>query len=111
MSFADSKEGHLGIVYQAGNWVYVGSITDRAYNMLGDQTFHGRTLYSRYGTQSLDWLRDNVDRSVKMVMNPPKHKYLYPLDKAMRRQIEPLTKPYPKRADEVQDGGTQTLQV
>ena len=27
----------------------------------------------------------------------PKHKYLYPLDRAMRRQITPLAKPYPKR--------------
>ena len=27
----------------------------------------------------------------------PKHKYLFPLDDAMRKQIEPLRKPYPKR--------------
>ena len=26
-----------------------------------------------------------------------KHRYLYPLDRAMRKQIEPLRKPYPKR--------------
>jgi hypothetical protein len=32
-----------------------------------------------------------------------KHRYLYPLDDAMRKQIAPLSKPYPKRqhADEV----------
>ena len=29
---------------------------------------------------------------------PAKHRYLYPLDAAMRAQIEPLRKPYPKRA-------------
>ena len=28
---------------------------------------------------------------------PPKHRYLMPLDDAMRAQIEPLRKPYPKR--------------
>ena len=27
----------------------------------------------------------------------PKYKYIYPLDDAMRAQIEPLAKPYPKR--------------
>lgn len=27
-----------------------------------------------------------------------RHKYLYPLDAAMREQIAPLSKPYPKRA-------------
>jgi hypothetical protein len=29
-----------------------------------------------------------------------KHKYLMPLDEAMRAQIAPLAKPYPKRAKE-----------
>lgn len=24
LSFADSRQGHLGIIYQAGNWVYTG---------------------------------------------------------------------------------------
>ena len=30
-----------------------------------------------------------------------KHKYLYPLDAAMRAQIAPLAQPYPKRATSI----------
>jgi hypothetical protein len=31
----------------------------------------------------------------------PKHKYALPLDAAMREQIAPLAKPYPKRAESI----------
>ncbi len=54
------------------------------------------------------------------VDRPGKHRYLMPLDDAMRAQIAPLAKPYPKRAKD-QDaehpsalGGespTRTLQI
>ena len=39
-----------------------------------------------------------------------KHKYLMPLDDEMRKQIEPLRKPYPKRVRSV-DSDTATVQV
>jgi len=32
-----------------------------------------------------------------------KHTYLYPLDDAMRKQILPLSKPYPKRAGSIEN--------
>lgn len=32
-----------------------------------------------------------------LVIVSGKHKYLYPLDKAMRKQIAPLAQPYPKK--------------
>lgn len=99
VSFADSKRGHLGVIYQALNWIYVASIVDRVYYKLDQQCLHGRSIYAKYGTQSLQWLRDNIDINAEMITQPPKHKYLYPLDRKMRRQIEPLRKPYPKHAD------------
>lgn len=34
---------------------------------------------------------------LKRTAGTPKLKYLYPLDRAMRKQIAPLAKPYPKR--------------
>jgi hypothetical protein len=36
-----------------------------------------------------------------------KHRYLYPLDDAMRKQIEPLRKPYPKRGTGETDNAAQ----
>jgi hypothetical protein len=38
------------------------------------------------------------------VETPGKHKYLMPLDDAMRAQIKPLRKPYPKRAKQASAG-------
>ena len=65
---------------------------------------HPRSLHHRYGVggQSIPWLRAHVDPNAERVETARKHKYLYPLDDDMRRQIEPLRKPYPKRehADE-----------
>lgn len=97
ISYADTNQGHLGIIYQASNWIYTGEISDRAYYMLGQNLIHGKTVYSKYGTQAIEWLRQNVDPGARMEYTPPKHKYLYPLDRAMRKQIAPLAKPYPKR--------------
>jgi hypothetical protein len=41
---------------------------------------------------------------------PGKHRYLYPLDKRMRRQLTPLAKPYPKRAPEASVGDASPVQ-
>ena len=41
----------------------------------------------------------NYDRKKAIKVDATdKHKYLMPLDEAMKRKIEPLRKPYPKRA-------------
>ena len=44
---------------------------------------------------------------VKKVKGTSKHRYLMPLDAAMREQIAPLAKPYPKRTTRTkeQDAG------
>jgi hypothetical protein len=38
-----------------------------------------------------------VDPNYKIIKGSSKHRYLMPLDDAMRKQIAPLAKPYPKR--------------
>ena len=38
-----------------------------------------------------------IPREAVKIRTPGKHRYLYPLDDEMRKQIEPLRKPYPKR--------------
>lgn len=99
VSFADSREGHHGGIYQAGGWVYVGAFSHHVYRVHGKEV-HPKTLHSRYGKggQSVPWLRANVDPKACRVATPPKHKYLMPLDDEMRAKIAPLAKPYPKRA-------------
>lgn len=98
VSFSDTGQGHHGGIYQATNWLYVGSEGYHAYRVRGE-VVHPRTLYDRYGVggQSIPWLHKNVDPKAERIETEAKHKYLYPLDRAMRKQIEPLAKPYPKR--------------
>ena len=89
VSYADPEQSHVGIVYQAMNWFYDGKSKPQAAVIVGGKVMHKKTAQGRYGT-----IKGLVSSGVTF-----KHKYLYPLDKAMRRQIEPLAKPYPKRAD------------
>lgn len=96
VSFADEKAGHHGGIYQAGNWIYTGPMVQSQVKVNRVLT-HKRTVSLRYGTASVPWLRENVDSNASWVEMPPKHKYVYPLDKDLRAQITALAQPYPKR--------------
>ena len=95
VSFADSEQGHNGGIYQAGNWIYIGSSQV-------EQRFIGGK-----------WRNDVPANRMKLAnvikrLAPPKYKYLYPLDDEMRKQIEPLRKPYPKRGRGETDSAPQS---
>jgi hypothetical protein len=88
ISYADEQaQGHVGGVYQAMNWTYTGTSQAQRELRLAGQVVHKRTGNARYGTIV------GIPKSDILW----KHKYLYPLDDDMRRQIEPLRRPYPKR--------------
>ena len=105
VSFADQAQGHVGGIYQAGGWLYVGGAETHAYIIHGEAV-HSKTLHSRYGIggQSIPWLRKHVDQNARRVISGFKHRYLYPLDHDMRQQLLPLSKPYPKRAKQAMTG-------
>jgi len=94
ISFADPNQKHLGKIYQAGNWIYTGQ-TDSS----PEWFFRGRWMHTRQigslGYSTKDW---NSDRKR---MRLGKFRYLYPLTKQMRKQIESLAKPYPKKLCDV----------
>lgn len=101
VSFADSGQGHLGTIYQAGGWLYLGASL-QSYIKVRGEVVHPRTLYDRYGRggQSIAWLRQHVDPRAERIEMPPKLKYVMPLDRKLRRQFEAVALPYPKNADE-----------
>jgi hypothetical protein len=107
VSFADPQHGHHGGIYQAGNWVYLGqaNVWSGRWLMVNGRVRHPKSIYANYGTRSVAWLRANVDPEARRVDLPPKHKYALPLDAEMRRQLEPLRKPYPKRAGTIDSDG------
>jgi len=90
ISYADPEQNHYGGIYQAMGWAYVG--TSRPQSSV--QGMHKRTATSKYGTT----------RGLPRTHVTSKHKYAMPLDAEMRAQIEPLRKPYPKRAGSAGSG-------
>jgi hypothetical protein len=100
VSYAAADQGHVGTIYQAGNWVYVGTVR-------GGDSFivNGRKMLNRAVDAS------GINKAgLKKIDGTTRHKYLMPLDDEMRKQIEPLRKPYPKRVRSV-DSDTATVQV
>ncbi len=96
VSYSDPHEGHHGGIYQAGNWIYVGQKPERAnIFLIHGRDFHTRYIGSKWGKNNIEFIRENMDSNAERVRKPGLHKYLYPLDRGMRRKLEPLRKPYP----------------
>ena len=85
VSYADVDQGHEGIIYKAGNWIYEGLLN--AGNMgafiVNKKKMHPKSVHSKWGTgsQNLNWLQKNIDPNAKKFITKGKHKFLYPLDK------------------------------
>lgn len=95
VSFADPKQGHVGGIYQAGNWIYSGTSNDANYFKVKGKVTHPKTI-AAHGIQSIEWVRKYMDPNAELVPMPGKHRYLYPLDKQIRRRVLQLSLPYPK---------------
>lgn len=115
VSFADASKGHHGGIYQATNWIYNGMSESAEEYLYKGKKWHGRAFRKSYGSH-LGFL----DKGLKIVAGAKKHRYLMPLDKEIKEQIKPLSKPYPKRVtkaisgDQLESGGavpTYTLQT
>ena len=101
VSYADPEQGHYGGIYQGGNWAFIGTggSTEAFYDAKGNR-IHTRTAatngHKKQFGRNVASRKGLITRRAKLL---PKLKYLMPLDEAMRRQILPLSKPYPKRAE------------
>lgn len=92
VSFADPAEGHVGRIYQAGNWIYTGESAAARMLVQGKRKLH-RRAYT--GVNFSVNPRVKVPLGASWVTVPGKHRYFMPLDKRMRRQLESLRLPYP----------------
>lgn len=88
VSFADPAQGHHGGIYQAGNWIYTGMSSPVVEYRIGGRWRHTRGAY---------WHPDRATAERRTM--PGKHRYLFPLDRAMRRRILPDASPYPRRGE------------
>lgn len=110
VSYADPGQGHIGSVYQGGNWIFSGrSSPDCAYVDGNGKRWHSRSVSeSGYKTRLGKKTKAPSPVGMSKVELLPKYRYLYPLDPAMRAQIAPLAKPYPKRGTGETDNAPQT---
>src|SRR5262249_21966059 len=97
VSYADLNQGHLGKIYQASNWLYVGETGHETGITLNGKLTHRRTINSKYGTSTIEWLRKHVDQCARRKEGKPKLKYLFPLDDEMAERVKLLPKPDPKQ--------------
>jgi len=89
ISFADQNQNHYGGIYQGANWIFTGNGESSAQWFYRGRWIHQRTMS--------DIMPIRMCKNIKKRKIKNKFKYLYPLNKEMRKQIEPLAKPYPKK--------------
>ena len=107
VSYADCDQHHLGTIYQATNWIYVWQMNTHTRGgwIVHGKKMHPKSVHSRIVTidgvkrhcpQTTEAVRKFFDPNATEFFTEGKRKYLMPMDKAMRKQIAPLAKPYPK---------------
>lgn len=97
-SYADERCGRLGVVYQAANFLFVGSHLTDFYELDG-VTYHKMLLTAhRKAGQRGAYLRANVDRAHRMRLR--QYRYIRFLHPGARRHLRFTVKPYPKPAGE-----------
>lgn len=118
VSYADCDQSHLGTIYQATNWVYVGTnnINSLGAFIVNGKKTHKKSIYSVminingkkvHCPLTIEAIRKYIDPKAEPFYTQGKRKYLMPLDKQMKKQIAPLSKPYPKNDDWVKIDRTQ----
>lgn len=110
VSYADANMHHAGFVYQATNWLYIGTTPAEKKYFLDGREVHHRDFYRKITAEDV--------KRVKKVNQHPKHRYVNATGgKIQRKRLLSLIKhekqPYPKsdpqRYEEVGYEPQQTL--
>lgn len=93
VSYADHRQRHLGTIYQATNWIYLGKTitSDTQYFYKGKWT-HERTINAQKN-------RNELKKMLSKRENSNKFKYVFVFNKRERKQYLKLAQPYPKDND------------
>ncbi len=97
VSYADRNENHIGTIYQATNWLYIGEYAAERGIMLNGQLKHRRSINKRYGKSGIEWVKNNLDPNARVIVGKTKIKYVFPISKKMTKRLKEMSKPYPKK--------------
>jgi hypothetical protein len=95
MSYADPKQGHLGKIYQAGNWVYLGKSPPSPLYFRNGRWVHPRSATGVQFGKAVGLSLNNLPKRIV----PGKHRYAFPLDRSVRSKLEALRQPYPQHVE------------
>lgn len=97
VSFADMEHKHHGGIYQATNWIYAGKTKPVKALMLANGQMIQRRAFTGQQFGQGKQSRRPIPKGAIWKDVKPKHRYLYPLDRNMRKQVTKLAQPYPTR--------------
>jgi hypothetical protein len=102
ISYSDPMYNHMGVIYQATNWIYQGNNTMliKGYlHKINGVVMHPRSVVALYGTIKEVELK-KIDPNYERIEMKKKHRYIYILNKKDRKKIINELKhkivPYPK---------------
>jgi hypothetical protein len=107
VSYADKDQEHVGTIYQATNWQYIGvsmeNKTDSSWIVNGKR-YHGRIISdwvkAKGGLKGLtrkEFIQKYYDANAVAYVTKGKLKYVYVIDKNINEIVQKLTKQYPKK--------------
>lgn len=93
ISYADNRQKHLGIIYQATNWIYIEKVLSTGYQYFYNGKWkHKRTINSQEKTKKI---REQLPKR----KNGDKFKYVYCFDKELKEKYLKEALPYPRKED------------
>ena len=100
-SFADANRGHIGSIYQAGNWLYLGR-THKCYQYIDRDgvRWHTREIVHKTPRKQMGTGICTVRKQdCRRVLEVPKFRYAYVLDESIKPKFLANARPYPKAAE------------
>ena len=98
VSYADTSQGHLGVVYQATNFLYCGLSAKRTdWKLKGKEHLHGQTVADEFRGQPhrAALMREKYGDDFYLSPRPRKHRYVYIVGtKKYRKRVTKLLR-YP----------------
>lgn len=93
VSYADPEQDHHGGIYQATNWIYIGTTKSAThFKNEGGFSIHSKTLCTGRKGLATKLLKEGKITKVFTY----KHKYIYPLEKDLKDIWSKKAQPYPK---------------
>lgn len=102
ISYADPASGHVGTIYQATGWLYLGMTEPNSYVTLSDgKAHHPRSIYNQFGSNSVQHLRATGVSAVRTQASG-KYRYAYVLQPSWRWRLRDTPQTYPSKQKEEQ---------